>query len=263
MPEKTRPEIVPAVIPFDFYELEDKVAEIAGHARTIHIDVCDGIFTGNTSWPWSGDKIFQKIIDGEVGFPVWEDVDYEVHLMTAHPEKDIFDWVLAGAYRMVVQLESFFPHHGKDFDERGRARFDAMLEKMKTEHGFNPDNDDDFYQIGLAVTLDTPIEIIKPLVEKFHFIQVMSIPSIGFQGASFDERAYERIKELKKYINELSEKNEGSMEIHKDIAVDGGVNDKNAVQLVESGANRLVVGSFIFKNEIPSVAVDELKVLFD
>ncbi|MEI8061962.1 MAG: hypothetical protein WCG97_01565 [bacterium] len=267
MSDTLTPEIVPAIIPVDFYELEDKVAQVAGHVRYVHIDVCDGIFVGNTSWPWLDDKIFSQIITGEMGFPQWEDVDYEVHLMTAHPEKDIFEWIVAGAYRITVQIESFFPHFGKaskgddtsslvnaNFDERGLARFAAMLERLKTDHGFDPENEDDFYQVGISVTLDTPLEVIKPLVEKFNFVQVMSIPHIGFQGAKFDERAYERIAELREYIATLPNK--------KEISVDGGINEKNALKLFEAGTDRLVIGSTIFKHDIPSVEIDTLKALF-
>lgn len=248
-------EIVPALIPKDFYELEDRVAEVAGHAKNIHIDMCDGIFVRNTSWPKIDDKIFIQILDGERGLPEWEDIDYEVHLMTAHPEQQIFDWIMGGAYRVVVQLESFFPGFKNGFDEVGRERFEQMLEKLKTDHGNNPDNDDDFYQVGISVMLDTPIEVIKPLIEKFHFIQVMSIPEIGFQGATFDERAYDRIKELKEFIKTLP--------IHKDITVDGGVNQANAVKLREVGADRLVIGSAIFNSEVPSDAIEHINALLD
>ncbi|NDA64024.1 MAG: hypothetical protein EBX50_18655, partial [Chitinophagia bacterium] len=127
MSTNSKPQIVPAIIPRDFYELEDKVAMVAGHSKEVHIDMCDGILTRGTSWPKDGDKIFEMILIGERGLPEWEDVDYEVHLMTAHPENYIFDWVMGGAYRVVVQIESFFPGFKNGFDEAGMERLEKML----------------------------------------------------------------------------------------------------------------------------------------
>lgn len=246
----SKPQIIPAIIPKDFYELEDKVAQVAGHSKQVHIDMCDGILTRSTSWPQDGDKIFEQILIGERGLPEWEDVDYEVHLMTAHPENYIFDWVMGGACRVVVQIESFFPGFKGDFNEAGTERLNKMLDKLKKDHGHNPDNDDGFYQIGISVGLDTPLDIIKPLIEKFNFIQIMSIASIGAQGVPFDERAYEKIKELR-------------VMTQKEISVDGGVNESNAVKLYEAGSDRFVVGSAIFNSDVPSEKVDSLNSLFE
>jgi ribulose-phosphate 3-epimerase len=250
MTTRNRPEIVPALIPKDFYELEDKVAQVTGHVKNVHIDMCDGILTRSTSWPKDGDKIFEQILIGERGLPEWEDVNYEVHLMTAHPENYIYDWIMAGAYRVVVQIESFFPGFAKGFDDAGTKRLEKMLEKLKTDHKYDSNNDDDFYQVGISVALDTSLDVIKPLIEKFNFVQIMSIPSMGFQGVSFDERAYERIKEIREFTK-------------KDITVDGGVNEKNILELSQNGVNRLVVGSAIFNNDVPSEMVDSLNALFE
>ena len=246
----SKAQIIPAVIPKDFYELEDKVAQVAGHVKEVHLDMCDGILTRSTSWPQDGDKIFEQILIGERGLPEWEDVDYEVHLMVAHPEHHIFNWVMGGAYRVIVQIESFFPGFKNDFDATGKERLEKMLEKLKTDHGYNVDDEDGFFQIGFSVMLDTPLEVIKPLIERFHFVQVMSIPSIGSQGIPFDERAFARFEELRK----LTE---------KDISVDGGVNETNALKLSQAGADRLVVGSAIFSNDVPSEKVDSLNALFE
>lgn len=245
-----KPQIIPALIPKDFYELEDKVAQVAGHVKQVHIDMCDGILTRSTSWPQDGDKIFEQILIGERGLPEWEDVDYEVHLMTAHPENYIFDWIMGGACRVVVQIESFFPGFKGEFNDAGKERLEKMLTKLKTDHGYDSNNDDGFYQVGISVGIDTSLEIIKPLIEKFNFIQVMSIASIGSQGIPFDERAYERIKELRALTP-------------KEISVDGGVNETNALKLYTAGADRLVIGSAIFNNDVPSEKVDSLNSLFE
>jgi ribulose-phosphate 3-epimerase len=43
------------------------------------------------------------------------------------------------------------------------------------------------------------------------------------------------------------------------IEIDGGVTSKNAVQLVEAGADVLVAGNFVFKAENPTETISELK----
>ncbi len=250
MSTHSKPQIVPAIIPKDFYELEDKVAQVAGHVKEVHIDMCDGILTRSSSWPKDGDKIFEQILIGERGLPEWEDVDYEVHLMTAHPENYIFDWIMSGSCRVVVQIESFFPSFKNDFNEVGKERLEKMLEKLKTDHGYDVENTDGFYQVGISVMCDTPLEVIKPIIDRFHFVQVMSIASIGSQGMPFDERAYDRIKELRAITQ-------------KEISVDGHVNEENALKLHAVGADRLVIGSAIFSNDVPSEKVDSLNSLFE
>jgi len=47
--------------------------------------------------------------------------------------------------------------------------------------------------------------------------------------------------------------------LNKIIEVDGGVNTENAGKLIESGAEALVVGSFIFKSEDPISTIKNLK----
>ena len=45
------------------------------------------------------------------------------------------------------------------------------------------------------------------------------------------------------------------------IEIDGGVNNKNAKQLVTAGADVLAAGNFVFKAENPSQTITDLKQL--
>jgi ribulose-phosphate 3-epimerase len=245
------PTIVPAIIPEDIYDLEDKVSLVKGAASEIHMDVCDGIFVPSVSWPRRGDKIFEEMISGEDrGLPSWEEVDYEIDLMTAHPDRDIFDWINAGASRILIHIESFLNKDGSS-ENSNLPALDEMLTRLKTEYDFDPDSTDDFFQVGLVVGLDTALDIIKPYANRVNYLQAMSIAKIGYQGQKFDERIYDRLREMKSRF--------GS----KKISVDGGVNMENAVKLTEAGADRLIVGSAVFENDVPSAAVEELKGLFE
>jgi ribulose-phosphate 3-epimerase len=56
------------------------------------------------------------------------------------------------------------------------------------------------------------------------------------------------LREMSKYVNpELL------------IEIDGGVNAKNAPELVRSGANMLVAGSFVFRSDDPISTIKSLK----
>ena len=63
----------------------------------------------------------------------------------------------------------------------------------------------------------------------------------GFGGQSFIESMIEKIKELKKIIDEKN--------LNVDIQVDGGIKPSNINQVVEAGANVIVAGSAIFNSD--------------
>jgi ribulose-phosphate 3-epimerase len=73
----------------------------------------------------------------------------------------------------------------------------------------------------------------------------------GFGGQSFIENTYSKIERLKDLI---IKKNASTL-----IEIDGGVTNKNAQQLVSSGADVLVAGSFVFKAENPTKTISDLK----
>ena len=74
----------------------------------------------------------------------------------------------------------------------------------------------------------------------------MSIAKLGAQGAQFDERIYDRIRELR------------ALDADLDIAVDGGVGMSNIKKLREAGANKFGVGSAICKAPNPHEAYEGL-----
>jgi len=80
-------------------------------------------------------------------------------------------------------------------------------------------------------------------------VQVMSIATLGKQGAPYDVRAIARIKELHTKYPELV------------ISVDGGVSEKNIADLARAGARRFGVGSAITKAPDPKAAYLNLKAI--
>jgi ribulose-phosphate 3-epimerase len=75
----------------------------------------------------------------------------------------------------------------------------------------------------------------------------------GFGGQSFIENTYSKIEKLKALINRKG--------ASTSIEIDGGVTNKNAVQLVTAGADILVAGNYVFKAENPTQTIADLKKL--
>lgn len=221
-------------MPQSFGDLEEKMSEVNGLIPVIQIDVMDGVFVQNKSWPYVGDDgEFGGITSGERDFPFESTLDFEVDLMVSEPASVIESWIMAGAKRFVLHKEST-----KDFQK--------LLRVMKTY----TTSDDNFLiktEIGMAVNISTPVEEIFPFVEQIDFVQFMGISRIGFQGEQFNDEVLGKIRTLRDAYPDMI------------ISVDGGVNINTAQDLADAGVNRLVVGSAIFKSGDASEAIKELQ----
>jgi ribulose-phosphate 3-epimerase len=227
-------EIIPAILPEDFSDLEEKLSIISGKVPLVHIDVTNGTLTKQSNWPYSDDASeFLKIVNEVEGFPFWEEVSFEVHLMVKDPTEIIEDWILAGAERIILHIESFD-------DESELSR---VLSVMKNR--FDKNSSHLSIEVGLAVNASTPLNKVYPHVLEADFIHLMSIDEIGAQGEPFNEKIFGRIKDLREKFSETI------------IAVDGGVDIENIEELVDAGANRLVIGSAIFGTENPEQALED------
>lgn len=217
-------EIIPAILPKDFAEVEDKASLVLGSVKTVQIDICDGQFVPNATWPYKKhDLTFDKLLKEEEGLPGWEKLNYEIDLMVNRAEEIVEDWVSAGATRIIIHAE------------------------MKGDLGLTIANLKDRAEIGLALNIETPIDVIEKYKDDIQFIQCMGIDHIGFQGQKFDEEVVNKVREIKTKYSDLP------------ISVDGGVSLENASKLIEAGANRLVVGSAIFDSDNVFEAIADFK----
>jgi len=225
-------EIIPAILPKNLAELEESLERLRSVSRTVQIDVVDGEFAPNKTWPYTDRSDFETILSEEEGLPFWEDFNFEIDLMVANATEDALDWVKAGAARIIVHVESA--------DDRGALE---ALQEFRSKNG-GPG-----IEVAIAISLGTSLEKLESLVHLVSEIQVMGIERIGFQGESFDERALARISELK-----------GLYPTHI-IGVDGGVTLLNISAIIEAGATRVAVGSAIFSSDDPEAAYREFKQL--
>lgn len=206
-------EIIPAILPKDFDEIVEKVSLVKSLAKTVQIDICDGRFVQSMTWPYENNNgEFEKIVNEDEGMPEWQYIDYEFDLMVNNPEEIVDKWVLAGASRIVLHAEV-------------KGDIKKAIEILK-----------DRVEIGLALNVETPIEEIGKYGE-IDFIQLMGIDNVGFQGQEFDIGVIEKVKEVKKSYPNYP------------VSMDGGVSLDNALQLIQAGVNRLVIGSNIFESK--------------
>ncbi len=239
-------EIIPAIIPQNLADLEEKLALVENYVSTVQIDVTDGKFVQSKSWPYHGggyDDYFLSILKEDTGLPLWDKIDYEIDLMVKNPEKVIDDWVKAGARRIVVHVESTLDI--KEVLENLNEKYSSIRNILVG------------VDFGVAININTSNEIIYDLLDTLDndglpladFVQFMGIDIIGFQGHSLDRRVFDKIKELRnKYPDTI-------------ISVDGGITEENAEELIRAGANRLISGSAIFESDNPMETLEYFKKL--
>jgi ribulose-phosphate 3-epimerase len=90
-------------------------------------------------------------------------------------------------------------------------------------------------EVGIAINPETNLEKIKELVSEVSEVMIMSIHP-GKQGQPFLSTTYDRVKDVSSY--------------YQPIAVDGGVNEETAPGLIQAGASRLVIGSYLQKGDV-------------
>ncbi|MFY7731826.1 MAG: ribulose-phosphate 3-epimerase, partial [Flavobacterium sp.] len=103
---------------------------------------------------------------------------------------------------------------------------------------------------GIALNPHTNVELLEDIINDTDLVCLMSV-NPGFGGQQFIERTYGKIRKLKEIIVR-----NGASTL---IEIDGGVSDKNAIQLVSAGADVLVAGNYVFKAEDPVATVSSLK----
>lgn len=168
------------------------------------------------------DGLFVKNIS--FGPPVIESIRkitdsfFDVHLMITEPIRYIEAFKKSGADMITVHYEAC-------------EDLDATLDAIR----------DAGVKVGLSINPDTPYEVVFPYIEKVDMVLVMSVYP-GFGGQKFMPVAIDKIKAIRKKADEL---NKELM-----IEVDGGINLDNVKDVLNAGANVIVAGSAVFKDDI-------------
>ncbi len=226
-------------MPDSYDDLTAKAERVHGKVTIAQIDVMDGVFVKSKSWPYrekgvANDPHFLAMGRQDEFLPHFDELDYEIDLMIAEPEKHIDEWLPLGASRLIFHIESIK---------------DAVLFWSHDiwKEGAREIGDTKVVAVGLAIDPQTSIDMIRPYLDRVDFVQCMGIAKIGYQGQPFDDSVLLRINQLRVTHPNLI------------ISVDGGVGKGSAALLRAAGANRLVSGSAIFGSDDIDAAISELK----
>ena len=174
------------------------------------------------------DMIHVDVMDGHfvpnitIGPPVikslrkYTDLPFDVHLMISPVHKYIEDFSKAGSDIITIHPEA---------TENVKDSIDLIKSLGK--------------KVGLSLNPDTTIDVIEKYLDQIDLVLVMTVYP-GFGGQKFISKVLNKIKNLKNIKDENK--------FRFDIEVDGGVNFENNKLAIEAGANILVSGTTIFKN---------------
>ena len=151
----------------------------------------------------------------------------DIHLMIEKPEHYITQFKEAGAGILTVHWESATHLH-------------RTIHQIKTEDML----------AGVALNPHTPISLLEDIIADVDIVLIMSV-NPGFGGQKFIERSLHRIAELRKMIERRT--------ATALIEVDGGVDTDNAVNIIKAGADILVAGNAVFKDQKPKDVIERLK----
>ena len=104
---------------------------------------------------------------------------------------------------------------------------------------------------GISLNPATPIAALEELIEDIDLILVMSV-NPGFGGQKFIKTQLEKIRRIRDLITDAGREIE--------LEVDGGINSKNAEEIIAAGADVLVAGTAVFQNGRQAYA-DNIKAL--
>lgn len=140
---------------------------------------------------------------------------FDVHLMIEYPSKYIESFAAAGADIITIHAE--IP--------------DDIDKSIDLIHSLGK-------KAGIAINPNTPVSAIEKYLDKVEMVLVMSVYP-GFGGQKYITDVNSKITQLREMLGE---------DFY--IQVDGGIGANNIADVVDSGANVIVAGSSVFKNNI-------------
>lgn len=167
------------------------------------------------------------------GFPVLKAIKkharkpLDVHLMIVEPDKYLAAFADAGAAIISVHYEACTHLH-------------RTIQSMRQLGVL----------AGVAINPHTPVSLLSEVIAQIDVVVMMSV-NPGFGGQRFIKNTYSKIDDLR---NLIIQKNSSAK-----IEIDGGVDVKNAPELIRAGADILVAGNTVFSAESPVEMIARLK----
>ncbi len=140
---------------------------------------------------------------------------FDVHLMISPVDKFIQDFAKAGA-----DIITFHPEATPNISD--------TINLIRKEGK----------KVGISLKPKSKIDLIEKYIDQVDLILIMSVEP-GFGGQKFMPEVLEKTKKIKNLVDEKK--------LQTEIEIDGGINFDNCIQAKKAGANVLVSGSTIFK----------------
>ncbi len=146
------------------------------------------------------------------------DIFFDVHLMIEQPERYIKEFAESGADLINFHLEATEDVEGTIAAIRSFGK-----------------------KVGITIKPKTPAEAVAPYLDKVDLVLIMTVEP-GFGGQKLIPECVEKITAVRNMITEKG--------LDVEVEADGGINSDNVKSIVEAGANVIVAGSAVFKNDI-------------
>ncbi len=140
---------------------------------------------------------------------------FDVHLMISPVDNFIKDFAEAGA-----DIITFHPEATENTSK--------TIELIKKQNK----------KVGISLKPKSKIDLVEKYLKDIDLVLIMSVEP-GFGGQKFMPEVLEKTKSLREIIDKLK--------VNVDIEIDGGINFENCTLAKKAGANILVSGSTIFK----------------
>jgi len=155
---------------------------------------------------------------------------FDVHLMIEEPSRYVKDFVDAGADIITVHYES-------------DRHIDRTIKYIKSLG----------VKAGVALNPGTPVSMIENLIPDLDMVLIMSV-NPGFGGQKYIDYSADKISQVKELKDKYNE------ELY--IQVDGGIDATNVSKVIKCGANSIVAGSAVFKNNEIEKNIKNIKCWF-
>ncbi|MGB3340422.1 MAG: ribulose-phosphate 3-epimerase [bacterium] len=155
------------------------------------------------------------------------EMELDAHLMIIKPDNYIEQFLDAGADWISFHCEA-------------TEKTEVCIERIQSRNK----------KAGLAINPSTPFAEIEKYVERLDYLLIMTVEP-GFYGQKFMAGVLKKVKEAKDYID--------SHQLNCILEVDGGINFANACAVKDAGADIIVAGAGVFKQDNYAEAIESLR----
>ncbi|MBQ7920579.1 MAG: ribulose-phosphate 3-epimerase [Lachnospiraceae bacterium] len=157
------------------------------------------------------------------------DMFFDVHIMIDRPERYAAEFVDCGANMVTFHLEA-------------TDKVDETIENIRSKGA----------KVGISIKPGTAVSEVLPYLPKVDMVLIMTVEP-GYGGQAYIPECTEKITQVRKAIE--------AQGLSCDVQVDGGISADNLKMVLDAGANVVVAGSAVFKNNITENVVSMLKIM--